>query len=38
VKSYLLTEDAERDIGTIKSHLLGQGGPPLVQHVLGEIE
>jgi plasmid stabilization system protein ParE len=38
VKSYLLTEDAERDIDTIKIHLLGQGGPPMVQHVLGEIE
>jgi len=38
VKSYQLTTDAEQDIDIIKIHLLGQGGPPLVRHVLGKIQ
>jgi len=38
VKSYLLTEDAEQDLDIVKAYLLGQGGPPLVQHVMDKIE
>jgi plasmid stabilization system protein ParE len=38
VKSFQLTTDAEQDIDIIKIHLLGQGGPPLVQHVLDKIQ
>ena len=38
MKSYQLTQEAEQDIDTIKIHLLGQGGPPLVRHVLGKIQ
>jgi plasmid stabilization system protein ParE len=38
VKDYLLTVDAERDIDSIKIHLLEQGGPALVRHVLRQLE
>jgi antitoxin ParD1/3/4/toxin ParE1/3/4 len=37
VKTWRLTTEAGQDIDVIKIHLLGQGGPPLVRHVLGRI-
>ncbi len=37
MKPYLLTPEAEQDIDAIKVYLLGEGGPPLVRHVLGKV-
>jgi plasmid stabilization system protein ParE len=38
VKRYLLTAAAEQDLDAIKIYLVGQGGPPLVLHVMDRLE
>ncbi|MDR3537785.1 MAG: type II toxin-antitoxin system RelE/ParE family toxin [Acetobacteraceae bacterium] len=35
---YRLSPEAEGDLDDIKRHLMGQGGAPLVRHVLSEIQ